>query len=112
MNREKDVTIFGDEIVLYNILMSHGGIGINYQEEDRVDELLNRGFLKDGMGKKSILLRGEYRDCHQNSAIIWAHNPKKYEWVRGWALTDDDDVWFQHSWIWDNEKRSEICVET
>ena len=106
----EDFIIFNDEVLLYSKLLSYGGAGVCYQDEWAAEELLSRGVLMEGSGKKSILIKGKNEDCHQNSAIIWTHNPTKYNMVRGWALRLDDGIWFQHSWIFDNEK--EIIIET
>lgn len=102
--------IFNNEILLYSKLLSYGGVGVCYQDEWAAEDLLSGGVLMEGSGKKSILIKGEDEDCHQNSAIIWAHNPIKYNMVRGWALRLDDGIWFQHSWIFDTEKN--IIIET
>ncbi len=110
MYKDDLTIIFGNEIELYKLLLSHSGIGINYQKEMDADKILDRGILRNGVGKRSVLLKGEREDCHQNSAIIWAHNPKRFNWEMGWALQKDDDAWFQHSWIYDNDKK--IIIET
>lgn len=42
--------------------------------------------------------KGEDRECHTNSAILWSNNKDTYILVTGFALSDDG-VWRRHSWI-------------
>jgi hypothetical protein len=44
------------------------------------------------------MAKGEERECHTNSAVLWSKNRKKYFLVTGFALSDDG-TWRRHSWV-------------
>ena len=44
------------------------------------------------------LFKGENRECHTNSAILWSQNKEEYFLVTGFALSEDE-VWRRHSWV-------------
>ncbi|MEP7137207.1 MAG: hypothetical protein ABI904_19950 [Chloroflexota bacterium] len=52
--------------------------------------------------------KGEDRECHINSAVLWSQNKDKYLLVTGFALSEDG-VWRRHSWI---RTKSTTIIET
>jgi hypothetical protein len=58
---------------------------------------------------KLILQLGDPNQCHSNSARIWKKDRNAYQIITGYALTTDDDMWRQHSWLID---RAGHIIET
>ena len=42
---------------------------------------------------------GEEGECHSNSADLWRQNKKNMDMATGYALTEEDNMWRQHSWV-------------
>jgi len=62
-------------------------------------------FIKHGYAfdyKSIILKEGEPSNCHQNAALLWKANQKKYYLCTGYGLSDDQ-MWRRHSWLQDKE---------
>lgn len=67
--------------------------------EENIKEILERGILKENSNKYK---RGEVSRCHSNSAYF-ASKFKKYRLMTGYAYTEEDGLWRQHSWLLDNK---------
>lgn len=87
------------QALLYDRLLSHDGFAaIGVLEED-LEELLERGYIREGMNA-AFVRGGEVSQCHENAARLWANNKDRAVIVTGWAMSDDG-VWRQHSWMRD-----------
>jgi hypothetical protein len=83
-------------------LLQYGGthVVIPFNERD-IKRLLRRGQL---MSSPQVQMQpGELRQCHSNSANIWKKHRKICRIVTGYALTEDDRMWRQHSWVLHND---------
>lgn len=88
---------------LENKLLSLGGkVFVGRYEED-IDKLLTRGtaFLP----KKVKLVPMKQSRCHANAGVFWKnysdeHGKDKVKIVVGWALSEDDQYWRQHSFVY------------
>lgn len=86
----------GGEVVLLPMIESDIGV------------ILERGRL---MRPKNLKMKkGENCHCHTNSAYLWDDNKDQLRICTGYALTNDDGIWRQHSWCWD--KRGQRVIET
>ncbi len=85
-------------IKLEQRLLSMGGTMVVPRREPDQDKILSRGWLWAGDNIK--IVSGVPSNCHSNVAEFWRSNPKRYSIATGWALSDDD-LWRQHSWIFD-----------
>lgn len=47
---------------------------------------------------KIKIFKGEDRECHTNSAVLWSQNKGAYLLVTGFALSEDN-IWRRHSWV-------------
>ena len=72
-------------------------VALPAMEED-LREILTRGQL---WRKRVRLIRGQPSRCHQNAANLWEQNRERLILVTGYALTRDDGIWRQHSWLYD-----------
>ena len=93
--------------VLYDGLLSIGGVGVVPSEEPDLDKLLERGYLRDARGVR--MKKGRPVQCHGNAARIWEMNRNWAVIVTGWALTADG-LWRQHSWV--KDRRDDRLFET
>ncbi len=77
------------------LLSIAGDIVVPRVEPDH-DKILSRG--RQWIGHNIKIVRGRYRDCHNNVAKHWKRSPRRYRIATGWALSEDG-LWRQHSWI-------------
>jgi hypothetical protein len=109
-NDKGDITINGKPLLKFRIiesntfnileekLLSYGGTRVAETYEEDLDKLLLRGefFEPDEITVRKMTSS----KCHRNCADVYNKN-KDLRLVTGWALLDD--VWVQHSWLYDNE---------
>lgn len=82
---------------LNNSLIDFGGWRlVNPGHEPDLENILARGQLWPG--GDAVMVRGRRSQCHANSAQYWARNMDRALLATGYALTDDDGMWRQHSW--------------
>ena len=81
---------------LIDRLLALGGDGVAIVFEEDLDKILARA--TPFKGSKTRKFRGRPCNCHQNSAMLWKSDPKKYRIVTGWALSPDG-CWRQHTWV-------------
>lgn len=67
--------------------------------EAHLEEIKTRGYLKETSNK---FLKGQHSRCHSNSASYALRNDS-YKICTGYAYTEEDGLWRQHSWVL-NEK--------
>lgn len=73
--------------------------------EENINEILERGILKENSNK---FKNGAVSRCHSNTAY-YASKFKKYRIMTGYAYTEEDRLWRQHSWLLDDKDNA---VET
>lgn len=109
-DRGKPVTTKLDAFIqtLCACLLQYGGTHVCIPfDEKNIELLLRRGQL---MAPPEIELHpGEARRCHANSADLWQQHRKLYRIATGYALTEADRMWRQHSWVW---RRDGYLIET
>jgi hypothetical protein len=65
--------------------------------------VLTRGQL---FSQEGLRRRGDTpRRCYDNSLLLWAHHPRTYSLVFGYAFTARDQVWRGHAWVLDTKGR-------
>ena len=81
-------------------LLEFGGncVCLRFDEKD-CKKLLTQGHLIEVRGVQFQF--GEPGQCHSNSAMLWRQNRKSYRIVTGYALTETDGIWRQHSCVLD-----------
>jgi hypothetical protein len=80
-------------------LLEIGGesVAVQFNEPPEICEaILKLGEIIPSNNIKVI--KGDERECHTNSAVLWSKNRKKYFIVTGFALSNDG-TWRRHSWI-------------
>lgn len=93
-------------------LLSIGGKRVVEVYEEDLDKLLERGKIISG--KPRLIKKGMRPSrCHQNS--IYYHNrytkqKPELRIVTGWALTEDDGFWRQHTWLVNKNEIIETTV--
>jgi hypothetical protein len=92
--RSKLLALGGEEVVIFP-----------YGDPD-LDNVLEHGRVFKKTYKK---VRGEPSRCHYNVRQQFIKHPNKYRPATGYALTSDDGLWRQHSWLLDTQGRT---VET
>lgn len=55
-------------------------------------------------GKDAELRAGRASDCHANASRLWRGDARRHRIVTGYALTDDDGLWRQHTWALDGDQ--------
>jgi len=96
---------------LTNSLIDFGGWRVvNPGREPDLEDILARGQLWPG--SDPVMARGRRSQCHANSAQYWAKNMDRALLVTGYALTDDDGMWRQHSWCVNVTEDGPRIVET
>lgn len=63
--------------------------------ESNFKELKERGYLKETSNK---FIKGKNGQCHSNSALYALRNDN-YKICTGYAYTEEDGLWRQHSWL-------------
>lgn len=53
---------------------------------------------------------GEDNSCHSNSSRLWFRQKRNFYICTGYGLTEDDQMWRQHTWLIDKQK--ETITET
>jgi hypothetical protein len=76
--------------------------------EEDIDAILDRSVEIKAVPSKIVLMEGEFGKCHMNSSLLWDENKERTKIMTGYALTLDDGIWRQHSWVWDIWKKR-IC---
>ena len=79
-------------------LLKYGGERVADTYEEDLDKLLTRGELFEP--DEVVVRRMTPSKCHRNCADVYEKN-KNLKIVTGWALLDN--VWVQHTWLYDNE---------
>jgi len=101
------------DMALMKKLLSFGGYEacVQYHEED-AKNLLERGQL--WYEDHSVLKKGAPSQCHRNTCDLWEanHADREVAIATGYALTDDDGMWRQHTWLLHRRVRSVQVVET
>jgi len=96
---------------LQDRLLSLGGVETclpNIEEDLKI--ILERGQV--WYGDNVAFKKGEKSQCHNNSAYLWDVNREKVRIATGYALSEDDGIWRQHSWaIWNKPRKNKV-VET
>jgi hypothetical protein len=72
--------------------------------EETVEEVARffaRGFFLDGRNARMRRMRAI--SCHENAARLWESDPGRYRIMTGYAFTEDDHLWRQHSWSLDQD---------
>ena len=83
-----------DELAIIARLEDLGGKRVAWRGPDEDSHIIaSRGQVFDG---ESTMMRGEPRDCHGNTSVLWADG-KVDHIVTGYALSPDG-VWRQHTW--------------
>jgi hypothetical protein len=80
-------------------LLEIGGesVAVQFNEPPEVCKaILKQGEITSSENLKMV--KGNERECHANSAVLWSKNRKKYFLVTGFALSDDG-TWRRHSWV-------------
>jgi len=88
----------GEFARLANGLIDLGGWKVAAWDENDPDtpDILSRGQLWPGAG--AIKVKGRPCGCHENSSRYWARHMDDTLLVTGYALSEDDGMWRQHSW--------------
>jgi len=81
-------------------LLKIGGISVSVPFSERDSKKLIRR-AKVIPSINVIVVTGDPGQCHSNCARIWENNRNTHQIVTGYALTKDDDIWRQHSWLLD-----------
>ncbi len=97
---------------LKTILLGLGGKIVIERFEEDLYKLLTRG---QAFNSKSKIVKMRDSRCHTNSACFWGnysdeHGPDSVKIVTGWALTKDDMMWRQHTWVY--LPAQDLIVET
>ena len=79
-------------------LLKYGGERVADTHEEDLDKLLTRGELFEP--DEVVVRRMTPSKCHRNCSDVYKKN-KNLKIVTGWALLDN--VWVQHTWLYDNE---------
>jgi hypothetical protein len=66
------------------------------ERDPELDAVLERGCPFDGRGARSQ--RGLASDCHGNVARLYDRSGGRLRIATGYALSEDDGLWRQHSW--------------
>jgi hypothetical protein len=98
-----------DILTLTMELLNYGGkkVCIRYPETD-MKSLLKNGALFQANGL--ILNLKEDRECHSNCSKLWLENKKELSICTGYGLTEDDQMWRQHTWLLKSKEK--IIIET
>src|ERR1035437_2752737 len=98
---------------LENKLLRLGGEIFVGRYEENIKELLTRGMLF--ISKKVKLVKMKTSHCHANAGVFWKNYTEdngegSAQIVVGWGLSEDDQMWRQHSFIYLPKKKT--IVET
>lgn len=78
--------------------------------ENQITAILARGEVASGDGVQRFL--GRQSECHGNSARLWRRSFGRLRIITGYALSGDDQMWRQHSWVVDQQGRVGETTET
>lgn len=90
---------------LWELLLSGGGHEVvgAMETDEEIGRLVEGGLFISG--KPGRLERGRTSACHENAARAWAKSPATRRLFTGYALTQNDGLWRQHSWNVDRKGR-------
>lgn len=82
---------------LFTKLLKHGGqFVVSPIVEEDLKKLLSRG---EFFSYSVLMARGERCQCHRNACSVWRNN-FGVKLITGYALSEDNPVWVQHSWCY------------
>ena len=90
-----------EQRALHKKLLSFGGEMVVPIFEEDLKSILERGELLNTKDYAVAFVSGATSQCHANACNLWEQDPDVYQIYTGWALTADDGLWRQHSWVLD-----------
>ena len=79
------------------LIEAGGGLLVSQNEED-LDNILNRTVIFNHFKKPPLRMIGRPSECHFNASRCWEANPKISRIATGYGLSEDG-LWRQHTWV-------------